>query len=97
MKADRVNFEEPSESLEATRKARNDGFLDFLCKSLEEKGQIFAVPSRRSNVLIMFNHFFNFCDGSDQVSLSSHSIKNGRDWTKTRLMMMMKRSVQKKR
>ena len=46
MKADRVNFEQPSESLEATRKAAN-GFLDFLRKNLEEKGQIFANVPRK--------------------------------------------------
>lgn len=35
MKVDRVSFEEPSESLEATRKAGNE-FLYFLCKNLEK-------------------------------------------------------------
>lgn len=42
MKADRVIFEEPSESEKTTPKAGNG----FLCKNLMEKGQIFAtVPS----------------------------------------------------
>jgi len=39
MKADRVSFEEPSESSEVTRKAENG----FLCEKLVKKGQIFAT------------------------------------------------------